>query len=170
MMTAILQVREQAIAAEQIVPLLRDYQLLPQLIREIIIDQAIAPFTCTLEEQESALKAFYASNQIRTKAEFQAWLTQHQMSREKLIAHLERALRIEKFKHTTLGNRLESYFLQRKTHLDQVIFSMVSTQDWNVAQELYFRLQEGEQTFAELAAQYSQGAESQTQGIVGPIA
>ncbi len=169
-MTAVLQVREQAIAPEQIVPLLKKYQLMPQLIREVLIDQAITPFPCSLEQQESALKAFYASNQIRSEAEFQTWLTQHQMSREKLIAHLDRALSIEKFKYTTWGHRLESYFLQRKAHLDRVIFSMVSTQNWDVAQELYFRLQEGEQTFAELASVYSQGAESQTQGIVGPIA
>lgn len=169
-MTAILQVREQAIAAEQIVSLLKNYKLLPQLIREIIIDQAIAPFTCTPEEQESAVHSFYAANQITSEIALHAWLKQRHMNHKGLVAHLDRALRIEKFKYTTWGHRLESYFLQRKAHLDQVIFSMVSTQDWDVAQELYFRLQEKEQTFAELASQYSQAAESQTQGIVGPIA
>lgn len=169
-MTAILQVREQAIAAEQIVPLLRNYQLLPQLIREIIIDQAIAPFSCSLEEQESALKAFYSSNQIRSEKEFQSWLKQHQMSRENLVAHLDRSLRIEKFKYATWKNQLGSYFLKRKADLDRVIFSMITTQNEEIAQELYFRLQEGEQSFAELALQYSQGAERETLGTVGPIA
>lgn len=169
-MAAVLQVREQAIALEQIVPLLRDYQLLPQLIREIIIDQAIAPFNCTPEQQASALKAFYASNQIRSDAELQTWLTQHQMSREQLIGHIERSLLIEKFKYDTWGNQLGSYFLKYKADLDRVVFSMISNQEAEIAQELYFRLQEGEQSFAELAPQYSEGAERDNLGIVGPIA
>ena len=39
-----------------------------------------------------------------------------------------------------------------------------------MAQELYFRILEGEQTFAELAGEYSEGAEAQTNGVLGPMA
>ena len=35
--------------------------------------------------------------------------------------------------------------------------------------KLYFRIQEGEQSFAELAREYSQGPEAQTGGLVGPV-
>ena len=41
-------------------------------------------------------------------------------------------------------------------------------QDEQLAQELFFRIQEGEQTFAELARQYSDGPEAQTGGLIGP--
>lgn len=169
-MTAVLQVRDRTIKAEEILPLLSHYQLLPQLIREIIIDQAIAPFLCTLEEQESAFNAFYTSNQISSEAQFQSWLTQHQMSREELVAHLARSVRIDKFKYATWENQLDSYFLKHKADLDRVVFSMITIQEVEIAQELYFRLQEGEQSFAELATQYSVGVERETRGIVGPIA
>jgi len=37
-----------------------------------------------------------------------------------------------------------------------------------MARELYFRIQEKEQSFAELAREYSQDPEAQVNGIVGP--
>lgn len=41
--------------------------------------------------------------------------------------------------------------------------------DPGLAQELYFRIQEGEQSFAELAREYSQGSEARTGGLLGPM-
>ncbi|PLZ39592.1 peptidylprolyl isomerase, partial [Fischerella thermalis WC542] len=79
-MSVILQVREQKVTAEEIVPLLANYQLLPQLLREMIIDQAIAPFGCTPEEAEKACQAFYLQQSLKTDAERQAWLRRRGMT------------------------------------------------------------------------------------------
>ena len=59
--------------------------------------------------------------------------------------------------------------LFRSGQLDKAIYSLIRTSDIGVAQEVYFRLIDGEQTFEEAARQYSQGAESQTGGLVGPV-
>jgi parvulin-like peptidyl-prolyl isomerase len=80
-----------------------------------------------------------------------------------------RGLLIEKFKQTTWGHKLESYFLSRKGQLDRVIYSLLRTKEPGIAQELYFRIQEKEQSFAELARDYSQGPEAQTDGLIGPV-
>ncbi len=165
-MVVALPVRDREInveAVESIVPFLRDYQL----VREIIIDRAIDPFSCTVEERESALKVFSAAHLIRSEAEFQTWLMQHQMSREKLITYIDRTLRIEKFKAATWGNQLKYYFLQRKADLDRVVFSMLNIRDGKLAQELYFHLQEGGRSFAELALQYAWGVECKTVEPIG---
>ncbi|NKB18401.1 MAG: peptidylprolyl isomerase, partial [Pseudanabaena sp. CRU_2_10] len=66
------------------------------------------------------------------------------------------------------GKKLESYFMTRKPYLDRVLYSLIRTKDLGTAQELYFRIQEGEQSFADLATQYSQGNEAATGGLVGP--
>jgi parvulin-like peptidyl-prolyl isomerase len=50
-----------------------------------------------------------------------------------------------------------------------VIYSLIRTQEPGIAQELYFRIQEGEQSFADLAREYSQGSEAQTGGLIGPV-
>lgn len=168
-MNAVLKVGDRIITAEEIIPLLAGYQLLPSLLREVIIDQAIASFHCTEEEKASAIGQFFEKNQITDAEKKLAWLKQQRMTEAQLEALAMRGLLIEKFKLATWGNKLESYFLGRKGQLDRAIYSLIRTQDAGIAQELYFRIQEGEQSFADLARQYSQGSEAQTGGMIGPV-
>jgi glycosyltransferase involved in cell wall biosynthesis/parvulin-like peptidyl-prolyl isomerase len=166
----ILQVRNRTVSTQDLIPLLNQYQLLPKLEQELLIDDAIAPFTCTEEEQAKCCQDFYKQHQLTSQAKLQTWLQQQGITEKQFLDLATRKLRIEKFKQATWGNKLESYFLQQKQQFDQVIYSLIRTQDAAVAQELYFRLQEGEQSFAEIARQYSQGAEAKTGGLMGPVA
>lgn len=168
-MVTVLQVGNRTITAEEVIPLLTSYQMLPQLLRESIIDQAIAPFSCTPEETASACQQFYQRCNLTSETEQQAWLLRYGMSLEHLEVMTTRRLRIEKFKQATWGHKLESYFLKRTGQLDQAIYSLIRTKDTGIAQELYFRIQEGEQSFAELACKYSHGPEAQTSGVIGPV-
>lgn len=59
--------------------------------------------------------------------------------------------------------------MTRKSQLDRIIYSLIRVTDGGMAQELYFRILEGEQTFAQLAQQYSEGSEAQTGGLIGPV-
>lgn len=167
-MTPVLQLGDRTITAEEIVPLLSNYQLLPRLLFELIIDRAIAPFTCTPEEAKSAYQQFCQKNQITTQTERQAWLEINPMTLEQLKALATRNLKIEKFKQATWGRKLESYFIDRKSQLDMVLYSLIQTQDL-AAQELYFQIQEGEADFALLARKYSQGANAEIGGLIGPV-
>ncbi|MEP6517857.1 peptidylprolyl isomerase [Microcoleus vaginatus] len=169
-MTAVLlQIRNRTLCGEEIVPRLASYQMLPQLYRESIIDEAIAPIDCTAEEIVNASQQFYEQNQLLDQTTQQLWLKQHGMSRDFLeTVFIPRLLKIEKFKHQNWHHKLESYFLQRKRSLDRVIYSLIRVKEAEIARELYFRIQEKEQSFAELAREYSQGPEAQVNGILGP--
>ena len=166
----ILQVGNRTVNARELIPLLSQYQLLPKLEQELIIDNAIAPFSCTTEEQAKCCQDFYEQHQLTSESECQTWLQQQGITEKQFLDLATRKLRIEKFKQATWGGKLESYFLQRKRQLDQVVYSLIRNRDAAVVQELYFRLQEGEQSFAELARQYSQGSEAKTSGLIGPSA
>lgn len=168
-MPAALQIGTQTISQTEIIPLLASYQMLPQLLRESIIDRAIESIECTPEETASACQQFYTQYQLTSAAARQAWLERYGISSKQLEVLATRGLRIEKFKQATWGRKLESYFLQRKGQLDKVIYSLIRVKDMGVAQELYYRIQEGEQSFAELAREYSQGPEAQTWGLTGPV-
>ncbi len=168
-MAKVLQLGNRTLAAEELIPLLASYQIVPQLLCESIIDEAIAPITCTPEEIAMACQQFCQHWQLTCEAEKQAWLNHYGMNQEQLEFLATRKLRIEKFKQVTWGHKLESYFLKRKSHLDRAIYSLLRTQDKGLANELYFRLSEGEQSFAELARQYSQGSEAETGGLQGPV-
>lgn len=168
-MHVVLQIGEQKINDEDLFLLLTQYQMLPQLAREIILDQAIAEIESTPEEATLARQKFYQQHQLSTEGQIQAWLEHHGMTTEQLEHLALRDIKLEKFKQETWGNQVESYFIKNKSRLDRVVYSLIRTQDAGIAQELFFRIQEQETSFADLAKQYSQGAEAQTGGLVGPV-
>ncbi len=165
-----LQVHNQTLTTQEIIPLLSRYQLLPKLQQELVIDEAIASIKCTPEEQTKCYQDFCEQHQLTSEAERQTWLQQQGITETQFLDLVTRNFRIEKFKQTTWGSKLESHFRKLKPKLDQVVYSLIRTRDADVAQELYFRLLEGEQSFAELAKQYSQGSEAETGGLIGPVA
>ncbi|HBE20210.1 MAG TPA: peptidylprolyl isomerase [Cyanobacteria bacterium UBA11149] len=168
-MNSVLQVGDRTIAAEELIPLLAKYQLLPQLLREIIVDGAITAIDCTPEEKTLACQQFYERNQLMTEADRLAWLERQNMTNEQVEELVDRGIKIEKFKQLNWANKIDSYFLKRKEMLDRAIYSLLRTKDGAMAQELYFRIQEGEQSFSDLAKEYSQGPEVQTGGLIGPV-
>lgn len=168
-MGVVIQIGEKQLTENDLYPLLAKYGMLPQLAKEMIIDEAIADIVCPPEEEAMARERFYQQQQLTDETKVQAWLQQSGMTQEQLGQLSLRELKLEKYKQATWNNQLEAYFLQCKGQLDRVVYSLIRTKDGGIAQELYFRVQEEENTFAELAKQYSQGAEAQTGGLVGPI-
>lgn len=168
-MTEKMPLGNHAIAPEEIIPLLAQYNLIGQLLRETIIDEAIAGISCTPEEILNGCESVYRHFGLSNEVEKNVWLSRYSLNHEQLKLLATRKLRIEKFKQVRWGNKIESYFLQRKRNLDKVIYSLIQTKNQNIAGEIYFRIKEGEQTWAELASQYSIGNEAQTGGLIGPI-
>ncbi|MBE9113043.1 peptidylprolyl isomerase [Nodosilinea sp. LEGE 07298] len=165
----VLHVGPQALAAADIVPLLRRYGLLPALAKELIIDQATAAVALTPEQAAQAVDQFLQINQIASPEQRQSFLTQRGLSEADLAFLGERTQKLKQYKRDTWGPQVESYFLQRKSHLDRVLYSLVRTREAGLAQELFFRIQDDGQPFADLARQYSEGQEAQTGGLIGPV-
>ncbi|MBE9192841.1 peptidylprolyl isomerase [Gloeocapsopsis crepidinum LEGE 06123] len=153
---------------DALLALLSRYQMMPQLVRNLIVDQAIADIPCTDEERQAAIEAFEAQQQM-TSATRDDWLNQQGMTLAQMHKLALRPVLLEKHKTTVWGPKVDNYFLTRKAHLDQVVYSLIRTKDMGLAQEIYFRILEGEQSFAELAREYSQGAEAKTSGLLGPV-
>jgi parvulin-like peptidyl-prolyl isomerase len=163
------QLSSKVIQLQEIPLLLSRYQLLPQLLRGIIIDEAIAPYSCTEAERQLAIKQFEQQQQINSEEAREAWLSYQGMNLEQMEQLAIRPVLLEKFKTDTWGGKVESYFISRKSNFDQAIFSLLRTSDGLLAQEIYFRIQEGEESFSELAQKYSKGAEANTGGVIGPV-
>ncbi|MDJ0633399.1 MAG: peptidylprolyl isomerase [Xenococcaceae cyanobacterium MO_188.B29] len=168
-MSVVLEIGERVYTSEDLIPLLSEYQILPKLAQEIIIDEAIAKVECSPEEKTLVHNQFYQQHQLITEEQVQSWLQQQGMTEQQLEKMLLKKLRLDKFKESTWGDEVESYFAQRKTQLDRVVYSLIRTNKAEIAQELYFRIQEKENSFRELAMEYSQGSEAQTGGLIGPV-
>ncbi|MGK7925844.1 MAG: peptidylprolyl isomerase [Spirulina sp.] len=156
-MSAVLQVGDRQLDAEQVISLLASPQILPHLLREVIIQQAIASITHTREELEKFCRKLAQKPQNRG------------ISPQNIARVAPRQLKLEKFKEAQWGAQVEAEFLSNKEQYDRVLFSIIQSEELEVIQELYFRLQEEEASFGELAARYSQGPEAHSNGLVGPI-
>jgi parvulin-like peptidyl-prolyl isomerase len=157
-MSAVLQVGDRQLDAEAVISLLTSPQILPHLLREIIIDSAIASVTCTREELEQFCRNIAQQPQNSG------------ISPQQIARVAPRQLKLEKFKEAQWGAQVEAEFLSNKEQYDRVLFSIIQSEELEVIQELYFRLQEEEAAFGDLAGQYSQGPEVHSNGLVGPIA
>jgi len=132
-------------------------------LHNLILDRAIASIAYTQIEHEQFRQ------QLASNKSYQTWLRQQGVTVEQFEAWVSRELRIRKFQQQQWGKRLTSYFLDRKRQLDRVICSLIYLRDQDVAHELYFRIVEGEQSFAEVARFYSQRSDLQADGKLGPI-
>jgi parvulin-like peptidyl-prolyl isomerase len=155
--------------SSEIIPLLSRHQMIPRLLREMIIDQAIADISCTSAEIAAACEETYRRNRLTTETEQQAWRSRYSFSLADVEQIATRPLKINKFKQINWGSRLTSYFSKRRDKLDTVIFSMLRCDNKGVANELHFRIQDDKTNFAEIARQYSQGSEAELGGLVGPV-
>lgn len=164
-----LHVGDDPVVAGDLLPLLVRYRMLPQLVREAIVDRAIASVELDADVEAEAYQAFLARQHLDMDKARTEWLDRHGISEAQLKDMAVRDRRIQAFKSETFGAKVESYFLKRKSTLDRVVYSLLRTREANVAQELYFRIQAGEQSFAEVAKEYSQGPEAQTGGTIGPV-
>jgi parvulin-like peptidyl-prolyl isomerase len=162
-------VGEQIVDPNDLVPMLRRYGLLPALVKEIVVDQAIAAIELTEAETATAVEQFMQGNQIGSQEQCNAFLQQRGLTPQDVEPLAQRDRKLQKFKAETWGNKLESHFLQRKNQMDRVLYSLIRTKEAGLAQELYFRIQDDGEPFADLARQFSEGQEAQTGGLIGPV-
>ncbi|ASC70999.1 Chaperone SurA [Halomicronema hongdechloris C2206] len=167
--TAILRIGDQPLPLKELVSRLYRYGLVPALLKDWVIDQTVATVDLSEAEKQAAQEQFIQAHQLVSEERQQAFVQQRGLSLEQLPLLAQRQYQLEKYKQQTWGAQLESHFLQRKSQLDRVIYSLIRSQEAGLAQELYFRLQDDGESFAELARTYSEGQEAQTGGLVGPV-
>ena len=165
-MAAVLKIGDSELDIRTLLEQLHQHQLLPRLVQEVVIDQAIEPIDYDPEE---AYKMFCNQRKLLTSEQREAWQVQNQLTPEQAQRLALREAKIAEFKEQTWGSQTESYFLERKINLDRVLYSLIRTKDPSLAQELYFRLNDDGESFADLARHYSEGQEAQTGGLIGPV-
>ncbi|MFK8182736.1 MAG: peptidylprolyl isomerase [Phormidesmis sp.] len=165
-MASVLQIGQAVLDAPTLIAKLKEHQLMPKLVQEVVIDEAISGVAC---DPQHALQEFCAKRGLFSQEQQQAWCQQQHKTPEQMSLAAQREYKLSQFQEETWGEQIESYFLQRKAQLDRVRYSLIRTKDTSLAQEVYFRLNDDGASFAELAGQYSEGQESKTGGMVGPV-
>ncbi|MEL6581862.1 MAG: hypothetical protein AAFQ14_19115, partial [Cyanobacteria bacterium J06621_12] len=151
---SIQQTKAKAEPVTRIISSLGKYNLLPQLQREVMIDNAISSVKCTPEEVEAAYQQIMETKQVKGDKAFLTNCQQNEAAKKQVCESITRKLKIAKFKQATWGEEVASYFISRKQNLDQIVYSEIVLEDEGLATEIYFRLFGKEQGFSELAFEY----------------
>ena len=146
------------------------YRLWKALLRARLLDEASASFTPEPEDVESAWQGFCKKFQVDPATSLPVPPDYIGCPPELLKSAIERESRTALWKKALFEPQAEERFETRKPALDRVVYSLLRVKDAGLARELWFRIKEGEATFAELAPMYASGNEVYTAGIVGPVA
>ena len=145
------------------------FGLLRPLLRQIQVHNALAQEPIGDDERQQALLAFAQERGLASMEELEQFRVAQLLPQDAFVALVERPVRLRKHCERLYKPKAEARFLDRKNDLDRVVYSLIRLADEGMARELFLRLDEGESNFADLAAQYSEGPERGTRGVVGPV-
>ncbi len=133
------------------------------------MDEASAGFETDPEEVATAWQGFCKRHRIDPEIPASAPPEFTGCPPSELRAVVEREVRIAKWKKALFEPQAAEHFERRKPALDRVVYSLLRVKEPGLARELWFRIKEGEASFADLAPKYASGNEIYTAGIVGPV-
>lgn len=149
---------------------LASHRLWVQLLRSRLLEEASTGFDMEPDEVENAWISFCKRHRLDPEKPSTVPPEFLGSSPLALRSVVEREARIAKWKKAVFEPGAEAHFDRRKPALDRVVYSLLRVKEAGLARELWFRIQEGEATFADLAPKYASGNEVYTAGIVGPVA
>jgi parvulin-like peptidyl-prolyl isomerase len=153
----------------ELLELLAQYRMIKPLLRQMVIAELADQVPTPDEAGGQALAAFMREQGIETEEQLTTFLRLNLLQRHELECQLLQPMRLQHVVAEQFLPKAEARFLQRKTKLDRVVYSLLRLEDAGLARELYLRINEGESDFAELAARYAEGPERTTRGVVGPV-
>ena len=149
---------------------LASWGLLRQARREAAIDDCLHSIPPPPAEQLKAMLEQWCQQQrIDSPQTLQRWQQQQGLSPEQWQQFVARRWRWLLWCEQNLEAKLNSHYLERKSQLDQVSYSLLRVKDQHLANELHLRIKEGEASFEEIASEYSEGPERQQGGRLGPV-
>jgi parvulin-like peptidyl-prolyl isomerase len=148
---------------------LAHHGLLRPYLRQRLMAEALAGEALGEEERRQALISFAQERRLTNGEALERFRLANLLTPAALALQVELPLRLRRHCERRYRPKAEARFLERKQQLDRVVYSLLRLEDGGLARELYFQLQDGEATFADLAAQYAEGPERATRGIVGPV-
>ena len=149
---------------------LLDFGLLKIVKKELIKDELIKVIERPNQDMQQLInKEWCQSNNIKTTNDLELWIKSNGLDEESWEKLICRMWLWEKWCMSTFKKSIKSYYLKRKSNLDKITYSLIRVKDKMLADELYLRIKNEENTFAEIATNYSEGVEKQTGGRIGPI-
>jgi parvulin-like peptidyl-prolyl isomerase len=161
----------QALALRPLPEILLENGILRQLAQQAVINHLREAVSFSPEEQHTLIERLWEGVSLPKPQQLSPhWLSELPPEWQPPLQKRWDQIRIQKWLDDTYTDEVESYFLERRVELEQVVYAMIRLRHQGTAEELYLRLLDDGADFAELALKYSLGDERYTDGLVGPMA
>ena len=149
---------------------LNELGLLYLYIRESIIFEKIKDFLPNNnEEEEIILKNWFKIfNQEITKQIINFPLNAIK-NNDEFKKHIIRKYLWIKWLQENFQDQIFIFFQENQAKYDLITYQLIRVKDKNLANEIYFKLSEDGDSFADLASKFSEGKEKFSNGLIGPI-
>ena len=143
--------------------------VLKEIEKRLIIENYLKNYQIIPEDRITITREFCQKNNINDEKEFEQFLFNTKQSRDTLVDRLNYINQVEKLKKIVVSkDDINETFIRSKARQDSVIFTIIRVKNKDIANELYYRLNDDLIDFGELARQFSEGPEAVYGGIIGP--
>lgn len=147
---------------------LRRHGVLRQLISAEVTAELLDAEELEPEVMKRAMQGYRKRNSLATAEQVQQHCRRNGYSQADLQWQAGLQERIRRTSARRFETKAELHYLTRKEQFDQVTYSQLTAPNQFLAQELFLRINEGEASFGELAAQLRKGGNEKGQGRFGP--
>jgi parvulin-like peptidyl-prolyl isomerase len=149
---------------------LHKHQLLQPLVQRLAEEQMAKAATFGSEEEAILIgQAWQDLKAIPPTHINEAWENNIDESEAVIIKQRLHQLRLQKRLKELYAGDVEQHFLARRDDLERITYRTIRVKQMGLAEELYLRLLNDEDTFENLATHYSDGEERMTAGLLGPM-
>ena len=121
------------------------------------------------EERKKIIEEWCREKKINSLETLKYWQFSNGLNEKQWNDYVTRKWRWSKWCYEKFENKISNYYLDRKSSLDRVKYSLLRLSNKDLANELYLRLKGNESTFEDIAREHSEGPEKDTFGQVGPM-
>ena len=154
---------------EDSISILEKNKLLDPLIKAELIENILSSVPIQDDLRQSTIEKFLNESGFENEDKYNEWLIKNSVDKNQIEEIALNKVRLKSYCKENFGGQVDSRFLERKNHYDNVVYSLIRVKDYFKAREIYLRLESKESEFGDLAASYSEGNERRTRGIVGPV-
>jgi parvulin-like peptidyl-prolyl isomerase len=154
-----------SISDRDIIDRLKQSAQIPTIVRAIISQKIIAStalelgINLTTEELQQGADSLRSIYSLEKAEDTWSWLQEHHLSLDDFEEIVRNNILTAKLARHLFGDRVELFFAEHILDYTQVVLYEVIFNDKDLAMELFYALQEGEITFAEIADRYIENPE-----------
>ena len=151
------------------IKILRQNRLVQPLIRAEYLREIL--LNVRLEESliEKNINNLKLKLGIDSDEKFDEWLHDNDFDFEEFKYMSIQNELIKSYAREKFDHQVEARFLERKSELDIIVYTLIRSSNHHLANEIYLRAKGNEEDIGTLASLYSEGVERKTRGIVGPV-